>query len=315
MITQDDSISPKTLLLYAVILVVVWGSAFTLITIGIKYVSPAWLVAYRLLLGTVILVTYMFVRGGRFPALSDKRWLWYSVLGITGMSLPFFLVSTGQLVVPSGLSAILIGAMPIITIILAHFFTEERLTVRKLIGFLVGFMGIIVLFLPDDFSLDLVADWKSQLLILGGAACYAITTVGAKRAPKTSSTVGACMMLVAATASAFIGALLYSGVSEAIPPAGEWFPLFVTVFILGVGSTAFATILYLYVIEKTGPSVIAKVNYFVPVASVALGVQFLNEPFKLQMVIAFAVIILGIIISREKKSSIANASPSMPQTD
>jgi len=128
----------------AIILVVVWGSAFTLITIGIKYVSPAWLVAYRLLLGTVILVTYMFVRGGRFPALSDKRWLWYSVLGITGMSLPFFLVSTGQLVVPSGLSAILIGAMPIITIILAHFFTEERLTVRKLIGFLVGFMGIIV---------------------------------------------------------------------------------------------------------------------------------------------------------------------------
>jgi len=48
---------------------------------------------------------------------------------------------------------------------------------------------------------------------------------------------------------------------------------------------------------------------------VALGVWLLNEPFKLQMVIAFAVIILGIIISRERKLKTPNASPSMPQTD
>ena len=315
MTSPSDSISSKQLFFYALILVLVWGSAFTLITVGIRYVSPSWLVAYRLLLGTVILVTYMFIRGGRFPALNDKRWLWYGVLGITGMSLPFFLVSTGQLVVPSGLSAILIGAMPIITIILAHFFTDERLTIRKLIGFLIGFIGIIVLFLPDDLSLNLIADWKSQLLILGGAACYAITTVAAKRAPKTSSTVAACIMLVSATLSAFIGAVLYSGVSAGIPTEGSWLTLFGTVLLLGVGSTAFATILYLYIIEKTGPSVIAKVNYFVPVCSVALGVWLLNEPFKLQMVIAFGVIILGIIISREKKLETASASPSTPQTD
>jgi drug/metabolite transporter (DMT)-like permease len=71
---------------------------------------------------------------------------------------------------------------------------------------------------------------------------------------------------------------------------------------LGVGSTAVATIVYLYVIEKTGPSVIAKVNYFVPVASVALGVFFLSEPFTLRMVLAFAIILVGIIISKERKT-------------
>jgi len=67
---------------------------------------------------------------------------------------------------------------------------------------------------------------------------------------------------------------------------------------LGVGSTALATILYLYVIQKTGPSVMAKINYFVPLASVIFGVGFLGEVFSWRMVIAFAVIAVGVMVSR-----------------
>jgi len=54
---------------------------------------------------------------------------------------------------------------------------------------------------------------------------------------------------------------------------------------LGLGSTAFATIIYLYIIEQTGPSTLAKINYFVPLASVVLGISFLNEPFTWRMVV------------------------------
>lgn len=303
MAPSSDSLSPKALLLMAMFLVVTWGGAFTLISVGVKYLSPAWLVVYRLLFGCVLITAYMYMRGLRFPKLNDKRWLWYGVLGITGMSLPFFLVSTGQVVVESGLSAIIIGSMPLMTIILAHFFVNERLTPRKLLGFVIGFLGIIVLFLPDSFSFELIKDWRSQGLILMGAALYAVTTVGAKRAPETPSTVAAAMMLVSAVLSALIGAMMMDGLNGAVPPPESLLTVILTVAGLGIGSTAIATIVYLFVIEKTGPSVIAKVNYFVPVTSVCFGLFFLSEDFTLRMVFAFVIILLGILISRESKTA------------
>lgn len=305
--SKPNTLSPKALILMALFLIVTWGGAFTLISVGVKYLSPAWLVVYRLIFGGVMITAYMYMRGQRFPKLTDTRWLWYGVLGITGMSLPFFLISTGQLVVDSGLSAIIVGSMPLITIILAHFFVNEKLTLRKLLGFLIGFLGIVVLFLPETISFTLIEDWRSQGLILFAALLYAITTVGAKRAPETSSTIATSIMLVSASLSAVIGAFLIEGFNGAVPNPEALITVILTVAGLGIGSTVTATIVYLYIIEKTGPSVIARVNYFVPAASVAMGIFFLNEPFTLRMVIAFVIILVGIIISRERKPAVISA--------
>ena len=299
----DDSsaISRAALLALSFVLVLVWGSAFTLVGVGVKFLSPIWLVAYRLLIGAVILIAYVKLKGETFPKLTDSRWLWYFGLGLTGMVIPFFLISTGQLKVDSGLSAIIVGAMPLITIVLAHFFTDERLTPIKTLGFFIGFLGIVVLFLPDNLSLDLVEDWREQLLILLGAGCYAVTTVAAKRAPKTKSSVGAAMMLMSAAIVGMIWASL-TGLPDVVPP---WEGLAAAAG-LGLGSTAFATIIYLYIIEKTGPSTLAKINYFVPLASVVLGISFLNEPFTWRMVVSFLIILAGIMVARRGERKATN---------
>lgn len=288
-----SGISKPLFIAAALFLILTWGSAFTLNSVGVAHMTPIWLVAMRLMIGAVLLIAYVKLTGGNFPKMSDKRWLWYFSLGMTGMTIPFFLVSTGQVNIDSGLAAIIVGAMPIMTIILAHFFTDERLTLMKSIGFFIGFIGIVILFLPDNFSLELISDWQSQLLIVLGAFCYAITTVAAKRAPKTPSSVGAAMMLICAAIVGFIWAL-FTGLPETIPAM----PGLLSALGLGIGSTAIATILYLYVIDQTGPSALAKINYFVPVASVILGVWLLNEPFTWRMVISFFVILCGILIAR-----------------
>lgn len=290
---NSNALSQPLFLVIAFFLIVTWGSAFTMISVGVKYMTPIWLVAYRLVIGAGFMICYVLATGAKFPKLTDVRWLWYFGLGMTGMVIPFFLISTGQLSVDSGLSAIIVGAMPLMTIVLAHFFADEPLNLPKAIGFTIGFLGIVILFLPDNLSLDLVSDWKAQLLIIGGAFCYAVTTVAAKRAPKTPSSVGAGMMLIC---SAIVGVIcaLFTGVPTALPP----YQGLLSAIGLGIGSTALATILYLYVIDQTGPSVLAKINYFVPVSSVAFGIWLLNEPFTWRMVISFIVILAGIIIAR-----------------
>ena len=291
----DDSsrLKHSTLLTLSLILILIWGSAYTMVGVGVDHITPIWLVTYRLVLGAVLVTIYAYRKGLKFPKLADIRWRWYFVLGMTGSVIPFFLLATGQLNVDSGITAIIVGVMPLMTIVLAHFFTNERLNAKKLLGFVIGFLGIVVLFLPDNFSLELVSNWKGQLLIVIAAFCYAITTIIAKRAPETPSSIGAAMMLICSVPVAVIAGVM-TGIPTQMPSMiGIWMAIG-----LGVGSTAIATILYLHVIQETGPSTIAKINYFVPLASVVCGVWLLGEAFTWRMVISFAVIVLGVMISR-----------------
>lgn len=274
-------------------LVIIWGSAFTLIGYVVDYITPLWVVIYRLSIGAAFMFIWTYLRREKLPKLSDSRWIWYGLLGIMGGSLPFYLLSLGQLKIDSGLAAIIVGASPLITILLAHFFTEERLTGIKFTGFIIGFIGVIILFLPDDFSLNLREEWVSQMLVLIAAASYSIGTIIAKRAPETSASVGSTIMMIsgALTASSFG---LATGLPEALPPL----PALIAVITLGIVSTATAFLLFIWVIDQTGPTYIAKVNYFVPAASVIFGIVLLHEVFTWRIAIALGVILAGVIISR-----------------
>ena len=264
-----------------------------MVGVGVDYITPIWLVTYRLILGAILVTGYVFYKGHTLPKLSDVRWRWYLILGMIGSVIPFFLLSTGQLKVDSGITSIIVGVMPLMTIVLAHFFANEPLNTQKLLGFIIGFLGIVVLFLPDNMSLALIRDWKFQLLIVIAAFCYALTTIIAKRAPETPSSVAAAMMLICATPVAVIAGVAEGIPTQAPPMIGIWMAIG-----LGVGSTAIGTILYLYIIQETGPSAIAKINYFTPLASVIFGIGLLGEEFSWRMVISFVTIVLGVMISR-----------------
>jgi len=293
MFSDSKPINRPLILAVSVFLIVVWGSAFTLVGYAVDYITPLWLVIYRLLIGAAVLTSWTYLSGNPLPKLSDKRWLYYGGLGITGGILPFYLISVGQLNVDSGLSAIIVGASPLITIILAHFLTDERLTAIKLFGFMIGFVGIVLLFLPDDFSFNLVKNWKAQLLILLAGSSYATTTVLAKRAPVTPASVGAAMMLIIGSCIGICFGLA-TGLPESLPETSA----LLAAIALGVGSTGIATLLFIWVIEQTGPTYMANVNYFVPAASVIFGVLFLDEIFTWRMVIALGIIVIGVMISR-----------------
>ena len=297
---HEKPITPAALYGIAATLIITWGLAYPMVSVAVRDVSPIWLVASRTGIAAVLLVPYAKLRGRDFPSLTDKRWLWYGLMGLTGIVLPFFLFAKAQITVDSGICAIIGSAMPIFTIILAHFFANEALSWRKAIGFLIGFAGVVVLFLPNNMSLELISDWRAQLLAVLAALLYAITTILAKRAPDTPPSVAAAMMVLCAAIVSGIMALA-SGVPSELPST-----IAITMLIvLGVGSTAYANILYLYVVRKTGPSTLARINYFPAIVSVAAGVWFLKEDFTWKIVIAFAVIVIGMIVSRSDKKALA----------
>ena len=295
------------ILLASLAIVLIWGTAFTLVGYTVKHISPAWLVTGRTAIAAIVLIAYTYASGQRLPPLTDKRWIWFGYMGFIGMAAPFYFMAKGMekvngvTLVDSGLASILVGVMPLITIVLAHFFIKgEQLTWRKGIGFVVGFIGIVTLFLPEPFKWELISHWRHQSMIILTAICYAILSIIAKRAPKTPSAVGASMMIIVAAILSLSWALI-SGVPEALPPNSA----LIALVALAIGSTGIAQILYFKLIKASGPSHIAKINYVVPICSLAAGIFFLDEPFRIRSIAAMCIIVAGLLIARstaEKKT-------------
>lgn len=307
-VVNSEPLSKPVLLTLSAALILIWGSAFNFVGVAVDHISPYWLTGWRLVVAAIFLTLYAYAVGDKLPPLKDVRWLWYSGLGMTGAVIPFLLMAKGQLTVDSGLTAVIVGAMPLLTILLAHFFTEEKLTFFKILGFVIGFLGVAVLFMPDEFGLGLTGDWVAQLIILAAAFCYALTTVAAKRAPKTPASTGSAIMMIAAAIAGVISAMIYD--PEGYAPNATALTM---ILILGFGSTGVATILYLIYVDRAGPSAMARLNYFPPIVSVAFGVWFLSEPFTWKLVVAFIVILIGVMISRMGEPK--TPSPLEPQTD
>ena len=131
------------LLLFA--LVAMWGSSFLFTKIAVAAIAPTDLVAGRFLLATATLAAVLAATRRRLPG-SPRLWLFFLAMALMGNCIPFWLITWGQQRIDSGLAGILMAIMPLTTVMLAHFLVAgERLNRFKAAGFLLGFLGIVVL--------------------------------------------------------------------------------------------------------------------------------------------------------------------------
>ncbi len=251
-------------------LVALWGTAFAITKLAVAGASPAVVTMGRLWIGAVLLLVWCARCGERLPRLlprPDPAWLWLAALGLFGNAAPFFLISSGQTRIDSALAAILTAAMPLMTAALAHAFVAgERATWRKSAGLTLGFVGVAVLVGPAALTDLGGAATVAQFAVLGGAFCYAVNVVVARRAPDLSARVVAAGMVTAAAVM-----MTPFGVAAAVSgPAPGWSSL-AAIAALGVGATGVAAIVYMQLVRSAGPTFLAQANFLTPVTAVAVG--------------------------------------------
>jgi drug/metabolite transporter (DMT)-like permease len=280
-------------------LVAMWGSSFLFNKLSVASVPPATVVAGRLVLGALTLVVLLYVRGVRLPP-PGPIWIAYAVLGVVGNALPFFLITWGQLVVDSALAGILMAAMPLATLVLAHFLVQgERVTSRRAGGFALGFTGIVFLMEPAAVASIGGAAMQifSQLAVLCGALCYAANSVLARLLVKTD-------FLTAAAGTLLIAAAIMLPVAVVLDRPWTLQPSYSSIAAiawLGFGPTAIATILYFRLISSAGPTFMSLVNYLSPAVAVFLGVTLLGEKPGASAYIGLALILSGIALSQWRR--------------
>jgi len=286
-------------------LTVLWGSAFLLTKIAVESIPPHLVVAGRLTIAAGILVPLALVVSRGLGA-GKRLWLFLVLIAIFGNALPFSLISWGQQFIDSGLAGILMAVMPLATLSLSHFLVPgERLTPYRTGGFLLGFLGVVVLMGPE--ALMEVADGSGHLLpmlaVLGGAVCYAISSVLARLRPSSDALSSAAATTLLATLM-----ILPFVLRPASPPVTEVLSLssLAAVACLGIFSTALAAILYFRLIKSAGPGFVSQLNYLIPLWAVVIGVVFLGESPEMKHLGALALILGGILLAQiERRRTLA----------
>ena len=276
-------------------LVAMWGSAFLFIEIAIRSIAPVTLVAIRIVLGAVLLFGAMRILRLETPR-DPVVWRYFIVLALIGNCLPFLLITWSQQTIDSGLAGILVGFMPLATLLLAHRYVEgERITAAKSIGFALGLAGLAVLLGPEALKQwrGAGAELLGQLACLGGALCYAGNSIVTKRMPATNALVAAAWTMTIAAPIMLV--LVFIGDDPlSRPPAPEAIAACIW---LGVGPTAIATLVYFRLIARAGPTFMSLTNYMSPIVAVSIGALLLDEPLRPTALAALTLILGGIALA------------------
>ncbi len=277
-------------------LVISWGTSFAMGKIALEHIVPAWIAAGRLLIGATILVIVSLVQRAPWP--TDRRSLaMFAWLGLVGNAAPFFAIAWGMQFVTSGVAGLLMGTIPLIVIAMAHFLLPgERLTPPRIAGFILGFIGIVVLMGPENL-LNIKAHGQEligELAIVFACILYGINAISAKRFGLRGTVTSSAGVLVAGAILATAGALIEAPFDLHHKPAGALLALFG----LGLIPTGIATVLWFKAVERTSPTFTSMSNYLVPVYALIFGALLLGEHVGWNVLVALALVLAGIFVSR-----------------
>ncbi|MFT5259991.1 MAG: drug/metabolite transporter (DMT)-like permease [Saprospiraceae bacterium] len=285
------------------LLALLWGSSFGMIKIGVNQVGPLTLVAGRIIFAAFILYAWMRLTTDQRLKLSPISLWHYWVVGLLGHSVPFALISWGEMFINSSTAAVLMGVMPIVTVMLAHFFLKDEPFKRlTLVGVCFGFSGLIVLVGVSTLQ-GLGQTIAGEAATVLAAISYASVTIFVRRNVHQSGIqIATGAMILAAIASLAIALIFES------PMDYEWnsqtlFPI----IYLGVFPTAIASLLYFKLVRKIGATNFSQVNYMIPLVGSGIGVMFMGEQPHLRMWIALCLILTGITLVRAAQNNKASA--------
>jgi len=255
-----------------VILSILWGGSFFFVGVAVKEMTPLTIVSGRVGLAAIFLLGYIYLRGGKMP-FSPGLWGAFLIMGALNNLIPFSLIVWGQTHIESSLASILNATTPIFSVILAHFLTrDEKLTINRIIGVLIGWLGVAALIGIESLQ-GFGVEVLGQIAVLGAALSYAFAAIYGRRFKGIDPAVVATGMLCGSTVMIIPPALYIEQPWNLSPGLG---PL-AALFGLAAISTSLAYIIYFRVLALSGATNLLLVTFLIPVSAIILGVLVLGE--------------------------------------
>ncbi len=287
----ERTISAKAWLLL-LSLAALWGASFLSIRVALDEIPPLTVVAHRV--GWAAVVLWIVVLGSGLPFPRGRRvWVGFLGMGLLNNAIPFSLMAWGQLYIPTGLTSILNASTAIFGVLIAALLlSDERLSLRKAVGVLIGFAGVATAIgLENLRAFDLGA--LAQLAVLGGTVSYGLAGVWARKMlAGLSPQVAAAGML---SASSLIMIPLAWAVDG--PITLDLAPRTIgAIAYYALASTALAYLLYYRVLALAGSGNLMLVTLLVAPVAIVLGAIVLDETLRPAAYAGFGLLALGLMV-------------------
>lgn len=271
------------------LLAALWGGSFLFMRIAAPVLGPVWLIEIRVLLAGLALLPIL-VKSGLLAQLR-RNLLPLFVVGCINSAMPFSLLAFAAVSLPAGFTSILNGTAPLFGTIVASVWLKEKLTSTRMVGFMLGFVGVTIL--VGWKTVEATSEfWLAVLAGLSGAFMYAIA------APYIKQTMKDIPSLVVTTGSQLGAALaLAPALPFTVPQQMPSLGVVISVLVLAIFSTSFAYILYFRLIQNIGSTKALTVTYLVPLFALLWGAMVLQETITASMMFGCSLVLLGTAIA------------------
>lgn len=270
---------------------VLWGSAYVAIRVGIVGgASPFLFAATRYALVAVLFVLIALARHEPWPS---RRAIVISatvggtlIIGLYGM-----LLYWGEQFTTGGYATALTGIAPILTVVYAHsLLPSERLRPVAIAGILVGFLGVVVLVLPELLAGG-GGSWQGPVAVMGAFVVFPLGSVLLRRWGREREGPWHLSFQFA------VGAGILA-VAVAVVPGPERLPLTFTVWAALLVLVVFASLLgyltYFTLHHRIGPGRANLVAYLLPIVGIGLGSGLFGEPVTVSEIVGVLLVTAGL---------------------
>jgi drug/metabolite transporter (DMT)-like permease len=291
-------------------LVVVWGTTWLAIRVGLEHYPPFFSLAVRFGLAGPVLLLLMFLRGEKIPW-EAKYQPFFLALALLGYVLSYGVVYWAEQYVTSGMAAVIFGLMPLFTGVIAHFLLpSDRLTLWKVTGLFAGLSGIVIIHSADLAQLNPRAP-LAALVIMVGPIATALSTILSKRRVQEFPVLALAGI-----------PMLYGGIVQAIlwlifergrPIAWSW---------PGVASIAYLTVFgslitfsgYFWLLRRMEVSRVNLIAYLTPLVALGVGVLIGREPLPARVLLGALVVLAGVALANRRPRLSGSRPSAFPDT-
>jgi drug/metabolite transporter (DMT)-like permease len=287
--TPAADVAPWRTPLELTLLGAIWGASFMFMRVAAADFGPFPLVEMRLAFGALVLTPFLWRARAQFSGM-----LYLRIAGIAMMNatVPLTLFAWAAERAPAGIGAISNGMTVMFTALVAFVFFGERIGARRLMGLIVGFVGVTILASGKTAGVSVA---PAALAGTAASLCYGIGINLVRRylTPYPPAAVAAAAL----TSGALLIAPLafWNWPQHPLPPV-SW----VSALLLGVLCTGFAFVLYYRLVARIGAARTSTVTYLIPLFGVIWAWLLLGEGVTLSMVLAGALILAGVGLSQQR---------------
>ena len=277
---------------------VIWGGAFLSSKIALGGIGLWWVAAGRVSIAALALIVLSSVMGQGIHRIRGLRsWLFVVAFGLIATAGAMALLAWGQQHVSSAFAGVTMGAIPLLILPLAALFSkDEGIGPRRIAGFCLGFVGLLVLVGPKAFT-STGADLETygRLACFGTAFLYSIGSIITRRSPPMPPLAFSAAALLVGSAFLLPLAFWFEGRPPPLDNTAGYALLYAALV-----PTAIGAVMRVNIIRSAGSVFMSLTSYMVPVWAVIFGMLILDEAITRTMVTGMVLILIGIALSQSR---------------